>query len=73
MKFKRRMKEALFKSKGLPCGSPFEKYSYGKLNVFTKNTAICARLTAVSGQYVPAAQPEVIPSAASCLIHAAAQ
>ena len=47
--------------------------AYGKLNVRTRNTAICARVTGDSGQYVPVPQPAVIPSATSCLIHVPAQ
>ena len=46
---------------------------YDKSNVLTKKTAIWARVTGASGQYVPAPQPEVIPSATNCLTQAAAQ
>ena len=50
-------------------------YDIGRLNVLTKNTAICARVTELSGQYIGglAEHPPVIPSAANCSIHAAAQ
>ena len=46
---------------------------YGRLKVFTKKTAIWARVTGDSGQYVFVPHPAVIPSVTSCLIHAAAQ
>ena len=46
---------------------------YGSPNVRTRNTAICARVTGASGQYVALPQPVAMPSVTSCLIHAAAQ
>ena len=46
---------------------------YGRLNARTRKTAIWSRLTVVVGQYIEAAHPPVMPSAASCLIQAAAQ
>jgi hypothetical protein len=52
---------------------PYPHCSYGRLNVSTRNLAISARGTGWSGQNVVAVQPVVIPSAANCLIHAAAQ
>lgn len=48
-------------------------YCFGRLKVFTIKTAMLARVTASSGQNLPLPQPVEIPSAASCLIHAAAQ
>ena len=48
-------------------------HTQGRLNVFTKNTAISALVTALSGLYVPSGYPAVIPSAANSSIHAFAQ
>ena len=47
----------------------------GRLNVLTRNTAICARVIGSSGQYSGGSteQPAVMPSADNCSIQAAAQ
>jgi hypothetical protein len=45
------------------------KFTQGKLNARMRKTAVCARVTGASGQYLSLAHPAVIPSATSCLIH----